>query len=168
MINYYALVGLGILSRLLPHPPNLTPVAALGLFSGARGGSPGALAMPLLSLFATDLWLGSYDPTVMLCVYLGFAFSTVIGRFWLRHHRSTNRIVTAAIAMSTAFFLVSNFGYWLTGMYPPNAAGLTECYVQGLPWFGVSIVGDVFYSLVIIGTYDLLTENEGRNAAHVA
>lgn len=167
-MNYYALIALGILSRLLPHPPNVTPIAALGLFAGARGRSRAAWTVPLLSLLATDFWLGGYDPIAMLFVYFGFACSSGIGWLWLRHHRSMTRITAAAVAMSTAFFLLSNFGCWLSGMYPPTAEGLIECYLQGLPWFGASLLGDVFYSLAIIGIFDLLTERKGETAAHAA
>ncbi len=167
-MNYYTLIVLGILSRLLPHPPNLTPIAALGLFAGARGRSAGAWAVPLLSLLATDLWLGGYDPTIMLFVYLGFACSSVIGRCWLRQHRSLIRITSAAVAMSTAFFLLSNFGVWFSAMYPPTVAGLIACYLAGLPWFGMTLLGDLFYSLALIGIYDLLSESEDERAAQAS
>jgi len=134
--------------------------------------SPGMLrpgrALPVLSLLATDWWLGGYDPMVMLFVYSGFACSSAIGRFWLRHHRGMSRIATAAVAASTAFFLLSNFGWWLSGMYPPTADGLIECYLRGLPWFGATLLGDVFYSLAIIGCYDLLTERKSRTVPHAA
>src|SRR5690606_26152279 len=100
-MNYYLLIAFGILSRLLPHAPNVTPIAALGLFAGARGQSRAAWAVPLLSLVATDLWLGGYHPLVMLFVYLGFACGSLVGRFWLRPHRSLNRIAAASLAMST-------------------------------------------------------------------
>lgn len=167
-MKYHLLIALGILSRLLPHPPNVTPIAALGLLAGARGNSATAWAVPVVSLLVTDLWLGGYHPIILPFVYLGFAASSVIGRFWLGQRQSIGRTAAAAVGTSTVFFLLSNFGCWLAGMYPPTAGGLLECYIAALPWFGATLGGDLFYSIVLIGSYDHLMTHGSERAVHAA
>jgi hypothetical protein len=53
------------------------------------------------------------------------------------------------------FFLVSNFGVWaVSGMYGKSIFDLLMCYVAGLPFLGNTIVGDLFFSAVMFGSYE--------------
>lgn len=154
---YFVLLTVGILSRLLPHPPNVTAIAAIGLFAGSRGQSGLGWFVPVAALLITDLCLGGYTPLSMLFVYAGFAAGGAVGRYWLRGRRSMGRVASASILTSTLFFFISNFGWWLAGSgYEHTVEGLLACYVAGLPWFGSSLLGDLCYSLVLIGGFDWL------------
>ena len=67
--------------------------------------------------------------------------------------RNIRRYGFAVVAAALIFYLVSNFSMWLVGMYPPTAAGLVQCYVNGLPYLGTAIVANAFYSLVLFGLH---------------
>jgi hypothetical protein len=142
--------------RLVPHPPNFTPIGAMALFSGAYLGRRGlvALAAPLGALLLSDLVLGFYRG--MPTVYFSVALIVVIG--WLALKRvSPLRIGAAAVASSVLFVVITNFGMWLSsGFYPLTFAGLTACYVAAIPFFQNTVAGDLFYSAVLFGGFALL------------
>ena len=60
------------LSRLLPHPPNFSPVEAMALFGGAYFASRAwAVAVPLLAMLLSDLVMAAMlanFPTVVLAM----------------------------------------------------------------------------------------------------
>jgi hypothetical protein len=145
-----AFVILAAVARLLPHPWNFTPVGAMALFGGARLFSKtAAFLLPILALFVGDLVLGLHK--LMPFVYGCFALTVCLG-FWARRKRGAVRIVTASLASSTLFFLVTNFGVWaVLETYPRNAPGLMDCYIAGLSCFRNGICGDLFYSGVLFG-----------------
>src|SRR3954451_1218927 len=119
--------------RLVPHPPNFTPIGAMALFSGAYLGRRGvAFVAPLAALLLSDLALGFYHG--MATVYFSVALIVAIG--WLAIPRITPiRVSAAAIASSVLFFIITNFGMWLfSGFYPHTFAGLTACYVAAIPF----------------------------------
>jgi hypothetical protein len=77
-----ALIAAPAASRLLPHPPNFTPLAAMALLSGARLSSASALAVPLAAMLASDSIIGLHDQ--MPAVYLAFALTVGLGRLLRR------------------------------------------------------------------------------------
>src|SRR5690242_13698926 len=108
--------------RLVPHPPNFSPIDAMALFSGAYLGRRAiAFVAPLAALLLSDVVLGFYHG--MATVYATGALIVVIG--WaLSSRRSALRIGAAALASSVTFFVITNFGMWLfSGIYPVTAAG---------------------------------------------
>lgn len=149
-----AILGAAAL-RLVPHPPNFTPIGAMALFSGAYLGRRGlAFVAPLAALLLSDLVLGFYAG--MNFVYLAVALTVLIG--WaLTKHRSPLRIGAAALASSVMFFVVTNFGMWLfSGIYPPTADGLLACYVAAIPFFQNSVAGDLFYTALLFGGFAIV------------
>jgi len=150
----WILILFAALCRALPHPFNLTPIGAIGLFAGAKLPGRIAWAVPLVALLAGDLFLGFYHPIVMGGVYLGMALSAVLGRWLLRRERSLPRFVAAAGGSALTFFLVSNFAVWLVpghGGYPHTWAGLLACYAMGVPFFWRTLLGDGLYTFVLFG-----------------
>src|SRR3954454_6823752 len=55
-----ALTILSALGRLLPHPPNVTPVGSSSLFAGARVNGWMAYLLPILVMAVTDPLVGGY------------------------------------------------------------------------------------------------------------
>jgi len=141
--------------RLVPHPPNFTPIGAMALFSGAYLGRRGvvAFAAPLGALFLSDLVLGFYRG--MPTVYFSVALVVIIG--WLSLKRvSALRIGGAAVASSVLFFMITNLGMWLfSGFYPPTLAGLEACYVAAIPFFQNTVAGDLFYAALLFGGFKI-------------
>ena len=142
-------------SRLVPHPWNLTSIAAVALFGGAYFDDRRlAFAAPLGALLLADLVLGFYRG--MPVVYGSFALIVGIG-LWLRPRRQPALIAAAAVTSSLLFFVLTNLGVWAFGhMYPKTAAGLIACYTAALPFFRNTLEGDLLYTLVLFGGFALL------------
>lgn len=141
--------------RLLPHPPNFTPIGAMALFGGAYFGRRAlAFAAPLGALLLSDMVLGFHSG--MAYVYGSVALIVLIG--WaVAKRKSAINIALAAVASSVLFFTVTNFGTWATGeLYPPTFAGLTACYIAAIPFFQNTLAGDLFFTALLFGGFALL------------
>jgi hypothetical protein len=138
--------------RLVPHPPNFTPIGAMALFSGAYLGRRWlAFAAPLGALVLSDLVLGFYRGQIT--VYASVALIVIIGIAALQC-RSAIRVGLAALASSVLFFVVTNFGMWLfSGFYPRTLIGLEACYIAAIPFFQNTVAGDLFYSTLLFGGF---------------
>lgn len=142
------LMLLAALSRLLPHPPNVTPVIALALFAGAAFGHRGlAIALTLGAMLIADTLLGWHSS--MLAVYAALALVAILGgRLTLTS--SWQRIGGHGLAGAVLFFVLSNLAVWLgSGLYPPTVAGLVECYVMAIPFFGNTLLGTALYGAAL-------------------
>jgi len=161
-----ALILVAALTRVLPHPPNFSPVEAVALFGGAYFASRRwALAVPLAAMFLSDLvlarmhgglyasWFGSGG---IALVYLCVAVSVLLG-YGLRGKVSGARVLGYSLLGSVLFFVVTNLGVWLfEPMYPKTAAGLVAVYVAGVPFFQWTVLGTLFYAAVLFGGFALL------------
>lgn len=172
MFALLMVVGGGLL-RLVPHLPNFTPLAATAIFGGAKLGKKFAIFVPLISLALSDYLLLYINPfgnpkvdftsiksiaamfhTTTLYVWGSFIISGLIG-MWLRKHQKLVYIVSASLLASIQFFLITNFGVWAAGYYGPGVGGLLKSYLEGLPFFKWTLLGDLFYTGVFFGTYEL-------------
>ena len=152
-----AVVIFGIaLFRVLPHPPNVSPVAAMALFGGAYFADKRmAFIMPFVALILSDLIIGFHD--TMLFVYAAFAMTVGIG-IWMQKKITVNRVAVSAVGSTLLFFIITNFGAWLmsSGLYPMTAAGLTQAYVAGIPFLQNSLLGNLAFAAVMFGGFALL------------
>jgi hypothetical protein len=141
--------------RLLPHPSNFSPIDAMALFSGAYLKRRGlAFAAPFGALLLSDAVLGFYPG--MEFIYGSVAAIVLIG-WMVASHKSILRIGLGTLAGSALFFVVTNFGVWLgSGMYSHSVAGLTACYAEATPFFQNTLVGDLFYTVLLFGGFALL------------
>jgi hypothetical protein len=144
--------------RLLPHPPNVSPVAAMALFGGAYFSDKRvAFLVPFLALLLSDIMLGLHD--TMAYVYAGFALTVAIG-FWLRNNINIGRIAFAAVGSSVLFFVVTNFGAWVTsGLYPMTAEGLMQAYIAAIPFFQNSLLGNLVFTALLFAGFAALQRN---------
>jgi hypothetical protein len=159
------LVLLAATSRLIPHPPNFAPIAAVALFGGATFQRRTAFLIPLAALLMSDLilhltYLASWQPNWgfyqgQWVVYACSLASVFLGSL-IRRRRTVLSIAIATVAGSVLFFLVTNFAVWASGtMYPRTAPGLLFCYEMALPFFRSTLAGDIVYSAVLFGTLAL-------------
>lgn len=150
------------LARLLPHPPDFTPVGALALFCGATFASRrAALWVPLGAMLAGDVGLELTGRTGLHAglplVYALFAASALLGRGLLAERRGPERVAAASIASATLFFLVSNLGTWTwSGSYAHDLAGLGACYAAALPFWANDVAGHLVYGAALFGALALL------------
>ncbi len=150
------LIVVGVLSRLIPHPPNVTAVVGASLLAswGIRNLWVAAL-VPVAIMALGDLVLGWHGSA--LFTYAGMLAATFVGRGLIRE-LSVVRVGTAALLASAAFFLISNFGVWAGGYYGYSVEGLVTCYLEAIPFWGNSLIGDLGSTAVLFGLYVL-----GRN-----
>lgn len=131
-----------VLTRLVPHLPNFTPVTAIALFGGLYlSNKVMAYTLPLTVMAISDLFLGFSSITIF--VYFAFVVVSFIGT------KSKKPSFSAILLSSVSFFVITNFGVWLLG-YPKTWTGLAECYTLALPFFRNALLGDFFYSGVLI------------------
>lgn len=149
-----ALIVAAAIVRLLPHPPNFAPIAAMALFGGAYFNKKVfAFAIPLAALFLTDLFLGFHN--TMWAVYLSFIVIVGLGMVILKK-KSVIKIILASVSASVLFFIVTNFAFWATDtLYPTTAAGLAACYTAAIPFFHNTLIGDLFFTGVMFGLFEL-------------
>jgi hypothetical protein len=153
------LIVMALAGRVLPHPDNFSPVLAVALFGGATLAGGAAFFVPLAAMFSSDLALGHELGWMTLVVYGCFAGGAGLGR-WLGRSRTWARTGTAAVGGSLLFYAVTNFAVWaLPGAHAPLYArtldGLVECYWMALPFLRNSLAGDLFWTAVLFGAFDL-------------
>lgn len=141
--------------RLLPHPPNFAPIAAMALFGGAYFNKKAfAFTIPLVAMFLTDAIIGIYSYAWI--VYLSFIVIVALGIFMLKKVNIKN-IVIASLTASISFFAITNFGVWALGtLYPKTPEGLLASYTAAIPFFQNSLIGDLFFVGVMFGVYELV------------
>ena len=163
-----AMIVAAAMSRLLPHPPNFSPVEAIALFGGAYFASRAwAVLVPLAAMLISDVVLaalngGSYSfanyfaSTSFWVVYGCIAVSAVLG-FGLRGKVGGAKVLGYSLLGSVLFFLATNFGAWLgSTMYPQNGAGLVAAYAAGIPFFQWTVLGTLSYAALLFGGFALL------------
>lgn len=160
------MIFVAALTRLLPHPPNFSPVEAIALFGGAYfAARHWALIVPLAAMLVSDLILGAllggiYDQYFFsvdhALVYASITLITILG-FALRGRVGGARLLGYSVAGSVLFFVVTNFGAWLASpIYPATPAGLGAAYLAGIPFFQWTVLGTLFYVGLLFGSFELL------------
>jgi hypothetical protein len=150
-----AIIALAAASRLVKHPPNFTPMAAMALFGGWYVTKKYFVIVPLLAMLISDAFIGFYDWRLMAIVYLGIALTFGIG-WLLKKNASWRKVIIGSLTGSIIFFLTTNFAVWaLYQWYPHTWAGLANCFAMALPFFKNSLIGDLFYGVVLFGIYEL-------------
>ena len=149
-----AMIAAASFTRFIPHLPNFTAIGAMALFGGAYFTNKKiAFAVPLIAMFLTDMIIGFHS--TMIAVYFAFALMVVIGMTMLRKKNVSN-VVLASLVATVSFFVITNFAIWISGiMYPVTPAGLAECYIAAIPFFGYNLVGNLFYAGVMFGLFEL-------------
>ena len=148
-----AIIIFAAFTRLMPHPPNFTPIIAMGLFGGAYLKDKRlALLLPMGAMLIADIFLGFHG--TMLWVYGSLIIITTMG-FLLKSGVNLKNGAIATLGGSLLFFLVTNFGIWSSGsFYPKTVEGLMSCYAAGIPFFGNTLAGSVFYSFLMFFGYE--------------
>jgi hypothetical protein len=143
------------MSRLVPHPANVAPIAAMALAGGVYLDKRWGIVVPLAAMLLSDAIIGFHG--LMPYVYGSFAVMVFLG-MWLKHHKSPSFVFGGSLASSLLFFVVTNFGVWFGGsgaFYPKTAAGLVECYVAAIPFFRNTLLGDLAYVGVVFGAFEV-------------
>ncbi len=144
--------------RLLPHPPGFTPVLALALFAGAHFPERRlALSIPLSAMLLSDLIIGLHS--TLIFVYGAIVLIVLLGRL-LRRYASSAYLVASAVFSTLLFYLITNFGAWLTlpEFYARSLAGLQTAYIAAIPFLQNNLLGTLFFTLLLFGGIRLLEQ----------
>lgn len=163
-----AIILIVAFSRIIPHMPNFSPLAAIGLFGAAHFDKKWkAFLIPIAATWVSDLFINNviyaqYYPK-FTWFYEGFYWQyasyllITISSLAIFNKINTSKVLKGAVASTLIFFLVSNFGCWIgSTLYPQNFGGLMSCYAAGIPFLKGTILGDLFYSGVLFGGYYFL------------
>ncbi|KAB2879371.1 hypothetical protein F9K33_09655 [bacterium] len=147
--------------RLLPHPWNFVPVSATAIFGGIYLNKKWAFILPIASMAIADIFLG-FSLFDMPFVYGSILLAVLIG-IWIGTRRKNKAAFTASLVSGTLgssliFYIVTNFGSWLTlGLYTKDLSGLIQSYVMALPFFRNSLAGDMFFVSIFVISYELIS-----------
>ncbi|HEX8965231.1 MAG TPA: DUF6580 family putative transport protein [Patescibacteria group bacterium] len=152
IFNPILFIALAVILRLIPHIPNVAPIAAMALFGGVYLNKKYALIVPIIAMMISDIFLGFHN--TMIFVYGSFILTGLIG-LYLRNHKNIATVIAASVTSSILFFLITNFGVWLmSGMYAKTLTGLMDAYVMGIPFFRNTVLGDLSYVGILFGSYE--------------
>ena len=183
LISFILLVVVSALYRAWDGRPfGFAPQIAMAIFGGAViKDKRWAILMPLLSIFLSDLLYealyvnglstikGFYFGEGQVTNYLLVLGLTFFG-FLMRRINILN-VIAFSISGSLLFFLTSNFFTWLGGggfARPKTWDGLLLCYNDALAFYreygvikgfvGNILLGDLFFSFILFGSYYLLSK----------
>ena len=165
-VTLIAIIVVAAFSRLVPHLPNFSPLGAIGLFGAAHFSKKWqAIAIPLSATWLSDLYINNviyaqYYPQFtwlsqgFYWQYGSYVLITIAGMLIFNKITPT-RVLGGALTSTAIFFAVSNFGCWPGSSYPQNIPGLMQCYVAGIPFLKGTLLGDLFYSTLLFGSFAL-------------
>ncbi len=138
-----------VLFRIVPHPPNFTPIIAFAVISAYFFNNQIlAFFILALSLIISDFIIGFYDGFVFNYIILFFLLFTSKILFKNLNFKS---VTILSLYGSTIFFVISNFMVWLnSGMYQHTLDGLLICYINAIPFYGNTLISTFFYSYLLL------------------
>ena len=162
----YILITLGFFMRLIPHVPNIVPIAAIVIFAGAYLDKRIVPWLPLAIMALSDLIIGVHQTmffTWGAFILIGFMATR------LKDNRTMLNMFGGTVLAAIAFFIISNFGAWLVMKeYPLTANGLFVCYVRAIPFFRNALVSNVVFIFVFSGVYEFAKKHvTGSNLENV-
>ena len=133
-----------VLSRIIPHPPNFTPILAGIIFLPfIKKDLTFSVIVPLAAMLISDSIIGMHS--LMLWTYAPIIFLS--GLTYYFHQDKIIRIGSLAVASPMIFFLVSNFGVWVMGSsYAKDMSGLMECYFNAVPFYARSAISCLWFT----------------------
>ena len=145
-------------ARLIPHPPNFTPIIAVAIISGYFFKNFNLSVLILLAaMLISDLFIGFYENVFF--VYASLLLITFIFHKISKKINFKNLFIFG-FAGSLIFFIISNFGVWILGSpgvdnlpYDKNLNGLIECYILAIPFFGNTFLSTLIFSYPAIFIY---------------
>jgi hypothetical protein len=171
MLTAIVLIALAIVCR-LSSPVLLTwnfvPMGAVALYAGSRLPRRWAWLVPVSAIVLSDLVLDFGTPRPLFeysrwTVYATLAATTLLGPIANLPKIGRWLLPLLTLGSSTLFFLTTNLATWAEGqLYPPTAAGLLECYTLALPFFGRTVLADLFGTGLLFGLGPVFERLIGR------
>ena len=132
-------------SRIIPHPPNFTPIITIAIMSGYLFRNIYlSIATLLISMLLSDAFIGFYKN--MFFVYLSLIFIVYIF-YKIGNKINFKNLFLFSIFGSFIFYLISNYGVWyFGGLYEKDFNGLIKCYFLAIPFFKNTLISTIIFS----------------------
>lgn len=152
----YFLIFTAVILRFVPHPANFAPITALALFGGVYlKDKHWAAILPLAAMIVSDIFIGFDSWQSRATVYGAFILSGLIG-LAVRRHKNAGTVLGGTLLASVTFYLITNFAFFYPiGMYTHDLNGIIASYINALPFFRNTLLGDLFYVGALFGAAEL-------------
>ena len=137
-------------SRFIPHPPNFTSLLALSFYVPVLLGVKYLPAL-LISFAITDFIIGYHTGA-----HWTWGSIFLIGLVAPLFAKNVISRISGAILGACIFFIITNFGVWVSGMYEKSLEGIILCYALAIPFFAYSLISTLFFSTIIEIVYNFL------------
>jgi len=140
-----AMIVLMVVSRVIPHPANLTPTIILSLLLADRFNKKTAVIIVVLSQVISDIFLGYIHHYSLLGSWTFFVYSGLIISILCLRFNLVNVMLATVL-----FWAWTNLGVFLfSGFYLHNGDGFIRCYSLALPFLELSFLGTLFYYVLV-------------------
>ena len=153
--KFFYLLFFGVilaLSRIIPHPPNFTPILASAIMAPMLIKDRWfGIAIPIVAMFISDVIIGFYS-------YQFVIYSSILAIALVAPMRKNYvRLGMMAVGGSVWFFIVTNFAVWVIYpyepgnmySYPKTFEGLITCYIAALPFFKNTLISTCLFTGLI-------------------
>ena len=136
LVSFLSLVAFLVLARIIPHPPNFTPVLGMAIFAPFLFRDLFvAIALPLAAMVLSNLVLGFHSS--MFWVFLSITLITVVAHWAKMHTPTLMKTAGMVVGATLSFYLITNFAVWaMGGLYPMTPEGLMTSYIAAIPFYG--------------------------------
>jgi hypothetical protein len=155
-----SLIVAAVMLRVLPHPANFAPVAAVAIFGGAVLPRRLAVWVPLAAMMVSDMAIGWHH---LVPVTWGCYALIALASSYVMKKPSLLRGLSLTMASSIFFFAATNLAVWQWDkMYDHTLSGLWQCFTMALPFFRNTALSDLVYTSVLFTLYMLATRVSGH------
>jgi len=143
------LITMAVIWRIINHDnnfaPNLELITLATVLASVIVGMRASIIVPITSMIISDLIIGNSS----IFIFTWGAFGLIgLGAILLRklNNRPKKQILYSVgfvVISSFTFFLITNFGVWAQGWYPPTFAGLMTSYELAIPFYRTMLIGNL-------------------------
>ena len=147
--KFFYLLFFGVilaLSRIIPHPPNFTPILASAIMAPMLIKDRWfGIAVPIVAMFISDVIIGFYS-------YQFVIYSSILAIALVSPMRKNYiRLGIMAVGGSVWFFITTIFAEWIIwDYYPKTIEGLITCYTLALPFFKNTLISTCLFTGLIV------------------
>ncbi len=157
---FYVFFVISVVSfgRLIPHPPNFTPVLAMGIFLPYLSKDKLiGVASVFFAMLMTDYMIGFHS--FMLWVYLSLTISILISYISFKKFNSFVHLGLMSLVSSLTFFVITNLCVWIfSNMYTKTLDGLVLCFYLAIPFFHNTLFSTIIYTILIANFFFVLNK----------
>ena len=159
--KFFYLLFFGVilaLSRIIPHPPNFTPILASAIMAPILIKDRWfGIAVPIVAMFISDVIIGFYS--YQFVIYASILAIALVAPM----RKNYVRLGIMAVGGSVWFFITTNFAEWLIwDYYPKTIEGLISCYTLAIPFFKNTLISTCLFTCLIVISIKYIEKINGK------